>query len=665
MRNFPMTNFSALIFPPQLSTPTSMLRFLILFIPIVWCGRIYEGCPRRSSATGEFTFIEEIRDDLLNLKPSIQTNQQRVKIHPPSTASATPASASEDPPSCSYPKSFGLNEFIDLGRKPIPWYTQKYIRTVGHEDVTNVATFGHLDAYGARLRNGVIEVIVTEGEGLLTKDRGITNDLWLHSESASYGLGYNDSAGLAPPIQIHAIPLREFLPQLEDTSKCFCDVLIEGQLITILGLVYYPQYGHTLLNGFSNFYALLKNKQFYPFPSSSSFSPDNDIILLHSLRRNTTSPAPDVPHTFYHIKWHEMYNELFSSLVNGISSWEELLSYSQQNSYLNICFERLMIGSPPHLDHLNASVSKEMWEEFTRFLVSKYFSEEIKEYFHLSHWELKSAGHLLTTQQLEEFNPFLTSLHTPPPPFPLKTHPSPSTAPTPHSSLPTSLDHERCLVTFIVRSLESIPSSSSSPDPNTFRESSREILNLIELQEISHTLSCHTQFLPLQLNSIKNQLLELRWNTTLLVLSDGTALHNTLFMNQCSSILRIETWRKPGIVPCLGSGRYWTYTPTVKETYWMKNKSHSVMMRKISEHLHELNQTNSDKLENMPLNILEYPAEEIELYLRDYQLTYVKREQFEEIVKKAKRYSYECEEEKKKKKQMGDRDRERQRERMN
>ena len=573
---------------------------VLLFFQTTSAGIVYEGCPKRSSPTGEVTFIEEIRDEIRGSHYSTQRNDQQIRIR---TEGST----------CPYPKSFGLTEFLDMGTKPIPWYTQRYINAPGYPDITDVATFGHLDAYGARLRNGTIEVVVVEGSGLRKKDQTITSELLLHTESCSYGLGYNDSHGLSPPIKIQSVPMKDFLHDLETSTDCYCDMIIEAQLVTILGFVYYPQFGHTLLNGFSNYYSLLKHKQFYPNSADlASPSPHHTILLLHSLQRNTTGPTPDNPHTFYRIMWHDMYDELFSSLVTDINSWDDVLKYSQENIEKKICFQRLMVGSPPHLDFLNATVTAEMWNEFTRFLISLYFRNEINESF--NDHQLDSTHEIISPARLMEFDPLLSS-----------------------RSSSSADPGERCLVTFLVRTIESIPSSPLPPNPESFQQKSRDIFNLWELDETARSLSCQTQFLVLQRLSIKDQILELRWNTTLLVSPDGTGLYNTLFMDECSSTLRVETWKKPGLVPCLGPGKYWTYSPTVNETYWM-NKTHS----KIGQSLHNLNQTNPQLLQKIPLNSLGYPYEEMESYLRDSQLSTVNKDQFHEIVSAAKRYSREC-----------------------
>ena len=82
----------------------------------------------------------------------------------------------------------------------------------------------------------------------------------------------------------------------------------------------------------------------------------------------------------------------------------------------------------------------------------------------------------------------------------------------------------QCAVTFVSRGVTT----------NAYNISPRNIINLDALIQIAESHNCTTQVVELQkLPSISEQIFQLRFNTTLLVGTDGTGLLNAVWMHAC------------------------------------------------------------------------------------------------------------------------------------
>ena len=597
------------------------LIFFLFCFPLIFGGEIENKYQRKSSITGEITFLEEILEDFSSSFHLIQKYSINNQILNQNS-------------SCKRPKYLNLIELIDYGTKPIEWFEPSFIRTKGHQNVTDHARFGFLDAYGGRLKNGTIEILLPEEKNnqLILRNNQKVSSFLLYCEGSAYGFGYNDSAGLAPPIQISLFSMNQFknlfidstttpisttpTNSMREENECYCDILLPGKLYSLLGFVYYPQYGHTIFNTFANYYQLLKLNHFYPNNKEieeegrEESNEDDQINILTSLLRTPTSEAKDVPYTYYEIQWHEMYNELFLKLATNIYSWEYLHKLSLTNPTQRICFERLTIGLPPYLDPLNKTVTIELWTDFMKSMISFYFEKEIQLLLNLR--EFNSKKDILTNSQLNQFNPITNNNE---------------------NENENNQNKNICLVTFIVRFVESIPTQSSSSSSSTSSQpppTSRDLINLHELQLIAEENGCQVKYLLLQHLTIKEQILQLRWNTTLLILSDGTAIYNNIFLTSCHTVLRYDTWNKPGIVPNFGICKYIRYLPFLNETIWLE-----IETNEIGKRFNQLNQSNSTEFNQMLLGKLEFPNHDIEYYLREYQLTYINPKQFEKVLQES------------------------------
>jgi len=542
-------------------------------------------CPIRSPATGTITFLEEIRQDLTDVHWSIQEGE------PMAWDVAVPSSSLS---SCPHPATLGLQEFSDFGPHPTSWHKSKYIRCSGHTDVTNHAHFAFLDTYGARLVDNVLEVVVAD-PGFRVKSGSTTSTLSMYYEASSYGLGLNDSAGLAPPLHVKAVSpseMRNVVRREEHSGGCYCDILLPERVYMALGLIYYPQYGHTIFNGLSNLMATMWRKQ---LRAGSGAGVGENVVFSPYLRRNTTSSAEDVPHTQYMIQWHDMYDELFGALVDEIVPWERILDASMKG--VKVCFNRLLVGALPHMDHLNVTVPDHMWDRFSRWLISFLFKNEITGYLGK---EFNPRIETISQEQLMNFNPFQ----------------------------PHSRGKSDCSVTFVVRRIR------SNSEEAIFERESRDIANLAALVTEAEDMGCSVQTLLLQHMNMKDQVAQVRWNTTLLVGADGTGLLNAVHMNECSTVLRVEMWRKPGIVARLGPARWVDYRPTLSETVWF-NSSHPIAQYLNSVHPME-------RLETMSLGESPFPDHEVEYFLREYQATTVNVTEFRSVVDSSIKYHRAC-----------------------
>jgi hypothetical protein len=549
----------------------------------------------RIPATGTITFLEEIRSQIINVKQTSQIGTP-LFLHTESV---------ED---CPYPSRLGISEFSDYGPRPVKDFQSRYIRSPGHADVTDVARFAYLDAYGARYFNGELQ-IVTNDE-FHTVDDEYIRELSMYYESASYGMGLGDSAALAPPLRVRLMPVAEFQQEINDESKgCFCNMLISEGLNVVMGMVYYPQYGHSIYNGFSNFMANMWRNGFAPLKEPTHVevpvgqpyqaqSADEEITFWSHLLRNTTSFADGVPYDFYSIMWHEAFDELVKIVAGRVHKWEDLLAAATGGPRPKICFKRIMVGARPDLDHLNSSVPDEMWDRFSRTLISYAFEQEIGHYLGKPNfdcrWDVISAADLMYFDTIS-----LPRIKR-------------SSMPDPPTHTYSQLYKSDCSVTIIVRENEG-----DTPK--------RGIRNVQELLQAARDMGCRAQTVRFQNMIILDQIEEVRWNTTLLVGSDGTGLLNALHMRPCSSVLRIEMWRKPGLIARLGPVKWIDYRPVYSDTIFVNvSDPIAIYLKSLEEQGHDM--------ETVPLAHTPFENHEMEGFLRDGQAAYVRVDEFRSVV---------------------------------
>lgn len=548
----------------------------------------------RVPATGTYTFLEELRHEIKNVKQTFQAG--------------TPLYLHRDAvEQCPLPSRLGISEFSDYGPRPVKWFQSKYLRSPGHIDVTNISRFAYLDAYGARFFNGELQ-IVTDDE-FLTVEGDYVRELSMYYESASFGMGLGDSAALAPPLPVRLITIAEFEEEVNDESKgCYCDFLVSEGLNVVLGMVYYPQYGHSIYNGFSNFMANMWRNGIAPIQKPESVQsavgqpyeqedPNLQVILWTHLLRNTTTFADEVPHKFYTIMWHEAFDELFKIVVNNIGKWEDVIN-AALGPGRKICFKEIMVGARPDLDHLNLTIPVEMWDRFSRTLISYAFEQEIG-YF-LDKPDFDCRWDVISPDDLIYFDtiglPRIKRASLPSPPA--------------HSY--SQLFSSDCSVTIVIREDEGNPPK-------------RGIQNVEELVQVARDMGCRVNTVRFQAMILLDQIEEVRWNTTLLVGSDGTGLLNALHMRPCTSVLRVEMWRKPGIIARLGPARWTDYRPSFEDTAFI-NASDPIAI-----YLKSL-QAQGHNMETVSLQHTPFDNHKVESFLRDGQVAYVRIDEFRKVV---------------------------------
>lgn len=499
---------------------------------------------------------------------------------------------------CQNPVREGLIEFSDMGANPIPSFANPYVHSPGHRHVAGVARFGFIDAYGARLVNGVLEIVIPydvnttnsnseveeeysnhgpgrDTTGFRTKENTLLQHMTLYYEPASFGLGFNDSTSLASPLYVKAISPVERKSTRMKEADCYCDVYLEKTHF-VFGLTNYPQYGHVMFNGLSNILATLWRKNISK----------EDLIFHYNLQRHTRGGVEGVNVTEYSLHWDEKYAELFRALATSVLPWSDKLDASKLLD-IKICFERIMVGSLPHLDHLNATATN----IHTTARDGAGHSEG-------------GGGDRLTSEASSnlwmKFRDTLFSLF-----FPLSKDGSAQTEQTGSDAdvvdaistralneLLAEKMHQKCIVTFIVRT-KSDYSRPSTDIASSFHQqqahvpftpSSRRIDNLFTLESIArHHYNCSVQRVLLNDMSVIDQM-SIFYHSTLIIAADGTALLNSVFMKgnyNCSTILQIEMWRKPGIVKHLitpnnslehRKSRNWiTYRIPLNRTRWHSN----------------------------------------------------------------------------------------------
>ena len=199
------------------------------------------------TATGYRAFIEEYRHNLhnSNFSPSEQLGGEPRDLLKEYTAMIPQESG------CVQSLKQGLVEFSDFG---------VFAVSPGHSDVTGTTHFAFLDAYGAHLKGNELQVFLhgtlNNETTFLTKSGKRQKRLSVHYEASAYGYGGADSQALAPPLTIQSVTENDVARELVALSKagngCYCDVMVSSRVSYVLGLIYYPQFGHTLFNGLSN-----------------------------------------------------------------------------------------------------------------------------------------------------------------------------------------------------------------------------------------------------------------------------------------------------------------------------------------------------------------------------------------------------------------------------
>ena len=530
-------------------------------------------------ASGTYTFLEELRSEIRHV---IRTTQfyEPVQLF----------KYDNDP--CNYPERIGLEEFSDWGPNPVNWFRSKYIRSPAHKDVDGIAHFSFLDAYGARLVNGELQVVVNADPeapvGFITFDGKTTESLSMYYEPASFGAGLGDSAALAPPLRLRAMSVKEFLAEAQG-GECFCDQVLDGEVYAVLGLLYYPQYGHSLYNGFSNFLATLWRKGL-----GTPRKDGSRVVLLHHLLRNTTSFAPGVEHMYYSIQWHDWIDNLFKGLVDATYSWSnEILQVSELNPTAKICFRRILVGAAPDLDHLNDTATSHLWDTFSRTLISLSFSTD---FAHFLGRPFDAKVEVIAKDDLLRFDPVQRRGGTI------------ADSPPPHQA--SDLYPKDCAVTFIVRD-------------NGYAR--RDIANIEELSTAAVAAGCAVQCVRMHELSLRDQIEVVRWNTSLLVATDGTGLLNAVHMRPCSTVLRVLMWRKAALVARLGPVQWLDFRPSFNESRFIAphERIASYLLKQAAQGM----DMDSIDLTNTP-----FPGHDLENFLRNDQTTFVNVHEFLKVV---------------------------------
>ena len=571
------------------------------------------------TATGYRAYIEEYRHDLQHedYRPKQQDGntfynllQQNSELSPQS-------------PHCIQSLQQGVVEFADFGPLNDLPFDDMFVVSPGHLDVTGKTHFAFLDAYGARLKDGELEVLVSEndekgkaaGWGFHTKSGRRVNSLSMHYEAAAMGYGRGDSQALAPPLRLRAVSKAEVARELAVLSStktnCYCDLLIQSKVSYVMGLIYYPQYGHTIFNGLSNMVATLWRKQI----------PYEDVEFSPYLFRNTSTTVSGVPSTQYQLQWFEMYQELFRFYSTDITLWVHFMDYSQLTNK-TICFPRIMVGALPHLDLMNITSPSEMWGRFSRGIISSlYWSDLLSQQLQMgtaSEVPDDFSPHTVSTEQLNAISPAqYPDYH-----LPMSDEFYDDTA---IPSWKASTVSPYCAVTIVTRDIHN----------------ARSIVNAHELVEAAAVKGCQVQMISLEKYSLQDQIGQVRWNTTLLVSVDGSALLNTLFMHECSTVMYVELWRRALMIPKFEPAIWTGYTPVASDTSFV-NKSDSIAVHlaaiineyKISGRLAEL--------ESLNLDILPFPNKLIEDFLRNQQATTVRKDVFVRVLADSIQHNRRC-----------------------
>ena len=549
------------------------------------------------TATGYRAFIEEYRHDL--------QHSDYLPSHHYSSETYNVLLSSPQPSGCLDSLPQGLVEFTDFGPMNDLPFTDLFVVSPGHDYITGKTHFAFLDAHGARLKNGVLEVLI-EGGGFRTKGQGEVDKLSMHYETSALGYGRGDSQALAPPLSIQAVTVKGVINEI-DNSNCYCDYIVPHKVSYVMGLLYYPQYGHTLFNGLSNMVATLWRKDI----------PYKDVEFSPYLFRNTSTLVSGVPAKEYLLKWFDMYDEVFKFHSSSIVQWSHMLDVSKRENK-TVCFQRILVGALPHLDLMNISVPSSMWSRYARGIVSAYYWNEIVDYTERMKYTVPHNFYEVTEDQLNSVSPpyypnyHLSILDEVYDDSDERTWKASSTSP-------------YCAVTIITREIYN----------------ARSITNANELISIASERGCTVQVLALEKLSIKEQIGEVRWNTTLLIAVEGTALFNSIFMHKCSSVLHIDLWKRKMMYPKFDPVRWFGYTTRARDTSFVN------MSDPIAIYLDELisNYTaagRQQELESLKLDMLPFSNKLIEDFLRNQQSTHVNIDEYYRILDDSIRHNIQC-----------------------
>lgn len=585
-----------------------------------------------ATATGYRAFIEEYRHDLQH-PDYLPSEQHADKFYDllQEEGERFPQAAS-----CVQSLAQGLVEFTDFGPLNNLPLTDPFVVSPKHEDVTGKTHFSFLDAYGARLKGGELEVLVNEeggresSAGFETKSGGRVSSLSMHYEASAMGYGRGDSQALAPPLRLRAVTKSEVLLELaalsknysSDTSsnsKCYCDLVIQHKVSYVMGLIYYPQYGHTLFNGLSNMIATLWRKNI-------SF---DDVEFSPYLFRNTSTLVSGIPSRQYRLQWFEMYDELFRFYANDVTMWTKFLDYSEL-SQKSICFQRVMVGAVPDLDLMNITAPSAMWTRFSLGIMASFYWGDILE--ELEKQQSLKGEAVIDNRKISEIDSphdvtieLLEALSPSPYPdyhLPIKEEFYDETD---KYSWQVSTVSPYCGVTIVTRDIYN----------------ARSILNSQELTELALERGCQVQTIALEKYSLKQQIGQLRWNTTLLISVDGSALLNTLFMHKCSTVMYVELWRRALMIPKFEPAHWIAYTPTVSDTSFVNNSDPIAVH--LSAIIAEYAANNRlEELESLNLDTLPFPNKLIENFLRNEQSTTVRKHVFTRVLADSIKYNRRC-----------------------
>ena len=582
-----------------------------------------------ATATGHREFIEEYRHDLQHPDYTPHTHTLTHSLH--NTLAEYP-----QPPGCLPSLPQGLVEFSDFGPMNNLPYRDVYAVSPGHADVTGISHFGFLDAYGARLKGDELEVLVSserdmecggdgvsecvsegvsEGvsgrsEGFLTKSGDRVTTLTMHYESSSMGYGRGDSGALAPPLRIRAVTKSDIVNELamiasSDKGGCYCDLMVPTKVTYAMGLLYYPQYGHTLFNGLSNIVATLWRKNI-------SYS---DVEMSVNLYRNTSTRLNEWTPLTYRLSWRDMYNELFSFFSADITQWNFLLNHALLHNK-TVCFNRILVGALPHLDLMNISAPQELYSKYSREIIANFYWQELQLINGVS--VDVTSPHDVTSEVLNSFKP--------------------AQYPDYHSELSEDIYDDSndeawiastvtpyCAVTFVTRDVYN----------------ARSIVNVQELANFAESKGCAAKIISMENLTMKDQVGEVRWNTTLFVAVDGSALFNTLFMHKCSSVMYVEMWRRAMMYPKFEPAVWTGFIPKAADA------SFPNISDPIAQHLHDLISVytaagKADELETLNLNILPFPNKEIEQFLRNRQSVRIPVKTFEHVLNNSIQHNKQC-----------------------
>jgi hypothetical protein len=506
----------------------------------------------------------------------------------------------------------GLVEFTDFGPMNNLPFDDLFVVSPGHSDVTGTSHFAFLDAYGARLVGDELEVLISndeneteaEGYGFVTKEGNRVTTLTMHYESSAMGYGRGDSHALAPPLRIRAVTKQEIRNELEIFSReqtgCYCDMIVPTEVTYAIGLLYFPQYGHTLFNGLSNVLATLWRKNI-------SYS---DVELSVYLFRNTSTDVDGVPSQTYQLLWSDLFSELFSFFSSAVTQWAHLIDYAIIH-HKKICFRRILVGALPHLDLMNISAPQELYRKYSYEIISNLFWQDLRKLN-------TSSPDKVTSDQLNMLSP-----DTYPNYFSTLTENvyDNSNSVTWKASVVTPY----CAVTIVTRDVDN----------------ARSIINARDLMTLAVNKGCTAQVVSMERLTLKEQVGEVRWNTTLFVSVDGSALLNALFMQRCSTVYYVEMWRRAMMLPKFEPALWTGFTPLSEHTSFPDPSD------PISQNLMTLisNYTaagRAEELESLDLGFLPFPNRDIENFLRNKQSVRIPLDMFDRVLEKSIQHNKNC-----------------------